>query len=130
MHGHVFLTGKVAEFDASSSAVNAGFRRAQYALAYSFQLPKDHELSSIEQQEQIEPLVAQFAQKLRRYQDGQYGTIGYIPSPDWKMDFWGEHYVELLKVIINEPVREKTNNLGSDQVGQKPGYSHRNGLEA
>ena len=32
--------------------------------------------------------------------------------------------------IKYEPVCEKTNNLGSDQVQHKPGYSHRRWLEA
>ena len=32
--------------------------------------------------------------------------------------------------IVNESVREKTNNLGSDQVSHKPGCSHRRWLEA
>ena len=95
-----YVTGKVAEFHVSTSAVHAGFRRAQYVLGYSFNLPRNHEFNSIKQQDDIEPLVAQFAQNLRKYQDGQFVNIGYVASPNWKMDFWGEHYVALLKVKI------------------------------
>ena len=95
----IFITGKIAEYDVTSSSLHAGFRRVQYAVTYTFQLPKDHELSSIKEQQRWKAHVAQFSEKLSKFQDGQYINIGYIPSPNWKADFWGEHnYADLLKV--------------------------------
>ena len=44
--------------------------------------------------------VAQFAEKLRKFGDGDYLNTDYTPSPDWKLDFWGAHYVDLLMVKI------------------------------
>ena len=46
----------------------------------------------------MQPDVAQFAESLRKFQDGQYINVGYVASPNWKEDFWGEHYADLLDV--------------------------------
>ena len=51
-------------------------------------------------QEQKRAIVARFAEMLRKFADGANLHSSYIPSPDWKLDFWGKHYVDLLKVKI------------------------------
>ena len=44
--------------------------------------------------------VARFAKNVRKFGDGNYVNSAYAPSPDWKVDFWGDNYVDLLKVKI------------------------------
>ena len=90
----------MAEYDVTSSSVHPGFRRAQVYLGCYFGAMPHDDLNIIVEQERLEIRNAQFSEKLRKFQDGQYTNIGYVASPNWKMDFWGEHYVELLKVKI------------------------------
>ena len=97
---NVCLTGKVAEYGSSSSSVHPGFRRAQSHLGCFFYSANDQKLSSIEQQESLKAKTAQLVEKLRPFQDGHNIHVDYIPSPNWKVDFWGENYVDLLKVKI------------------------------
>ena len=98
MCGLFLTTGKISEYDVNSSSVHAGFRRAQYHHAFAFYFPRDEERSTIEQQNQTKVHVAQFAEKLRKFGDGQYMNIGFVATPKWKEDFWGEHYHDLLQV--------------------------------
>ena len=44
--------------------------------------------------------AAQFAEDVRKFGDGDYLNTAYIPTPDWKDDFWGAHYDDLLRVKI------------------------------
>ena len=91
---NVYFTGKTVEYDVTSSSVQSGFRRALSTLGCYFV----H--NSADEGERLEPLAAQLAEKLRPFHDGQDFNTGYIPSPNWKIDFWGEHYADLLKVKI------------------------------
>ena len=49
-------------------------------------------------QEQHKVNVARFAEKFRKFGDQSNFYTSYIPSPDWKLGFWGAHYVDLLNV--------------------------------
>ena len=94
------LEGKILEFNEASSSVHAGYRRAQSYLSGFFAAPLDHAISSFELLERQENNVAQFTDKLLTFLDGDHLNIGYTASPDWKLDFWGAHYVDLLIVKI------------------------------
>ena len=65
-----------------------------------FVAPTDYEIGTIEAQERQKMNAARFSEKIRKFGDGGYLNIDYLPSQDWKVDFWGEHYVDLLKVKI------------------------------
>ena len=77
-------------------------------------------------QEQQRTTVARFAEKIQEFSDGVHVhssyISSYIPSHDWKNDFWGDNYVDLLKV----KVKYDPNNLffcyhcvGSDRIENK-----------
>ena len=95
-----FFTGITWNYDEAWSAVHIGFRRAQVYLACIFLSPANHEKSSIEAHERQKMNVAQFAENVRKFGDGEYINDGYAPSPDWKENFWGANYEKLLRVKI------------------------------
>ena len=98
---YIFVfTGKIAEYGATSSSLHPEFRRAHLTFAYAYYLPTDDALSTIEEQLRLKPLAARFQEKLTKFQDGQHIGLGYVPGPNWKLDFWGEHYAMLLKIEI------------------------------
>lgn len=66
----------------------------------SFTAPGDHVIESLELQETLETDMTRLTTKLRKFGDGDNVFAGFVPDPDWKVVFWGEHYVELLKVKI------------------------------
>ena len=97
---YVYLTGKTSEYDETTSSVHTGIRRAQGYVLCSFTAPGDHATRSLEIQKDQETFITQFTSKLRRFGDGDSVNSGFLPSPDWKMVFWGKHYVDLLVVKI------------------------------
>ena len=58
------------------------------------------DISSWEELERQKLNAAQFAEKLRKFGDGALESTGYTPNPNWKLDFWGDHYVDLLVVKV------------------------------
>ena len=96
----VTITGQTWNYGKSWSSVHAGFRRAQSILTCNFRSPTDHEFGTFQKQNRQKMKVAQFAENLRKFGDGNYFNLAYTPSPHWKEDFWGVHYEDLLKVKI------------------------------
>lgn len=94
------LGGKVLDFDVASSSVHSAFRRSMSSMEFVFAAPLDQGIHTYEEQHRQETVTANFAAKLRRYGDGDYLNEGFVPSQDWKIDFWGAHYVDLLKAKI------------------------------
>ena len=66
----------------------------------SFTAPGDHVTQSLEVQETLETDITRLTTKLRKFGDGDNVYAGFVPDPDWKVVFWGENYVDLLKVKI------------------------------
>ena len=88
------------DFDVASSSVHAGFRRSMSSMEFIFAAPLDQGIHTFEEQHRQETITANFAAKLRHFGDGDYLNEGYVPSLDWKTNFWGAHYVDLLKTKI------------------------------
>ena len=66
----------------------------------SFTAPGDHVIQSLEIQETLETGITRLTTKLRKFGNGDNVFAGFVPDSDWKVVFWGENYVDLLKVKI------------------------------
>lgn len=99
------LGGAVKEFPVNSSSVHAGFRSAQTCASCSIQLDlapgfSKEAVKVLEDQEEFKNKSEQFAKDLRMFGNGEYLNEGDADNPNWKYDFWGDHYVDLLRVKI------------------------------
>ena len=88
-------------YDETPSAVPVSFRRAQSTILCSYFAPTNgDELATFQEQARQQVLVSNFADNVRMYGEGANIGAGYVPSLDWKDDFWGENYEDLLKIKI------------------------------
>ena len=89
----------------NSSSVHAGFRSARTCASCSIQLDlaldfEEEDLKVLEEQEEFKNKSHQFAKDLRMFGNGEYLNEGDADNPNWKMDFWGEHYLDLFRIKI------------------------------
>ena len=82
------------------SSIHPGFRKAQSLLSCMFDSPPDHDISTFKRQERQKINAARFAENVRQFGDGTHINNAYITCPEWKEDFWGAHYEDLLKVKV------------------------------
>lgn len=96
------LGGKVQDFSVTSSSVHPGFRSAQTWANCGVAVSAwwDFSLETYERQAELKDTAERFAAKLRKFGNGEYLNEGDADNPNWKLDFWGEHYPELLRIKV------------------------------
>ena len=120
-----YIIGKITEYDKATSSIHPGSRRAQFYLLCTFSAPSDHASKSLEIQKDMQMDAMRFEKKLRGYGDGDSFGNGFLPSPGWKVVFWGEHYVKLLKIKIKydpDNLFSCYHCVGSDRTDMKNIY--------
>ena len=100
------VLGKVAEPSINSTSLHPGWRSAQTCVSCLVGVYEDpdNSLNTFKEQERLRAKAIAFAAKLRTFGYGEYINEGDSYNPNWKLDYWGERYVDLLRLkVIYDP---------------------------
>ena len=93
------IPGKVAEYSLDSSSLHPGWRSAKTCVTCHVGVREDplNSLNTFREQDRLRAKAIKLAAKLRTFGNGEYMNEGDSYNPNWKFDYWGEHYLDLLK---------------------------------
>lgn len=57
-------------------------------------------LKAFEDQARLKTNAAEYAERLRGLGDGEYFNEADADNSNWKLDLWGRHYPELLRIKV------------------------------
>lgn len=95
------LGGKVMEYRVNSSSIHPGWRSAQSCVSCHIGVLNDPgNINTFRDQAGLKDKASGFARRLRDHGNGEYINEADEENPNWKLDFWEKHYVDLLKIKV------------------------------
>ncbi|XP_060598787.1 uncharacterized protein LOC132752478 [Ruditapes philippinarum] len=93
--------GRTTDFSIESTPLHPGYRTAVTSLTCGVALADPQSQSWFDQSKYDELLIPKadaFSKRLQRFGNGMYLNEPTKNNPNWREDFWGDHYTRLLQI--------------------------------
>jgi hypothetical protein len=95
------ILGRTTDFSIESTPLHPGYRTAVTSLTCGVALADPKSQTWFDQPKYDELLIPKadaFSKRLQRFGNGMYLNEPTKNNPNWREDFWGDHYTRLLQI--------------------------------